>query len=101
MNLKLNEEKIRIDLKNLEAQKMKLEAEITFNLQTINRIQSKYDEDINVLSNKLKKYENLIERRMIFNDENNELFNSYNSSKKSFNNVFFFKLTNFGEIFTF
>jgi hypothetical protein len=85
--LKLNEEKLKLDLKNLETQKTELEVEITYNLQEISNLKNKYDQETTALSQNLKKCKNLIEKKLIFNDENNELFNSFTSSKKFINNV--------------
>ena len=86
-NLKLNEEKIKLDLKSLETQKIELEFEIIDHLQEISHLKDKYEQDTNLLSSNLKKCQNLIEKKLFFNDEHNAIYNSFNSSKKYFNNV--------------
>ena len=83
----MNEEKMKLDLKILEAKKTELEVEITYNLQEISSLNIKYEQETTNLSQHLKKCQELIKRKMIFNDENNQSFNSYNSSKQMTNNV--------------
>lgn len=85
--MKMNEEKMRLDLKILESKKTELEVEITYNLQEISSLKIKYEQETTNLSQNLKKCQELIKKKMIFNDENNQSFNSYNSSKQMANNV--------------
>ena len=85
--MKMNEEKMKLDLKILESKKTELEVEITYNLQEISSLNIKYEQETTNLSQHLKKCQELIKRKMIFNDENNQSFNSYNSSKQMTNNV--------------
>lgn len=86
--MKINEEKMKLDLKILESKKTELEVEITYNLQEISSLKIKYEQETTNLSQNLKKCQELMKKKMIFNDENNQSFNSYNSSKQITNNVF-------------
>ena len=86
-NLRLNEEKLKFDVKSLEAHNTELEVEVTYNLQEITNIKNKYEQDTTLLTNNLKRCQSLIEKKILFNDEQNELYNSFNSSKKYVNNV--------------
>lgn len=86
-NLRIIEEKLKHELKSLETQKTELEVEITYNLQEITNLKTQYEKETTALSQNLRKCRKLINKKLIFNDESNEFFNSLNSSKKSLHNV--------------
>lgn len=85
--LKNNEEKLKNDLKITESRKNELEIEISCHLQEIEQLKFNLSQEKEINSKKIKNFESLIRRKLIFDDEKNEVYNSFNVCKITYNHV--------------
>lgn len=86
-DFRFNEEKLKSEMNSLTIQKSELEHEINETIQELNEAKNKFERDKNILINQLKKTTKTIDKKIPFNDENNDLFNMYNQDKFSINFV--------------
>lgn len=85
--LKNSEEKLRNELKLTENRKNELEIEISRNLQEIEQLKLNFSQENEANSKKIRIFEDLIRKKLFFDDEKNELYNTFSLGKITYNQV--------------